>query len=173
MLASPGQLALLGFGQGKLTDTPLHFARCVAAIAGGGVYCSPDLTGKATAKPRRVMQAGHAKTLLAYMRTVVAAGTGSGADYRGRSAGKTATAQSGRYVQGREVLNTYFAGVYPFDHPRYAIVVMRENGHLRRCRLLPGVSPHCIKVAVGLALLSLLWYNAHTIGGDFTCKHQS
>jgi peptidoglycan glycosyltransferase len=31
-------------------------------------------------------------------------------------------------VQGREVLNTYFAGVYPFDHPRYAIVVMRENG---------------------------------------------
>ena len=128
VLASPGQLALLGFGQGKLTDTPLHFARCVAAIAGGGVYCSPDLTGKATAKPRRVMQAGHAKTLLAYMRTVVAAGTGSGADYRGRSAGKTATAQSGRYVQGREVLNTYFAGVYPFDHPRYAIVVMRENG---------------------------------------------
>ena len=128
VLASPGQLALLGFGQGKLTDTPLHFARCVAAIAGGGVYCSPDLTGKATAKPRRVMQARHAKTLLAYMRTVVAEGTGSGADYHGRSAGKTATAQSGRYVQGREVLNTYFAGVYPFDHPRYAIVVMRENG---------------------------------------------
>lgn len=128
VLASPGQLALLGFGQGKLTDTPLHFARCVAAIAGGGVYCSPDLTGKATAKPRRVMQARHAKTLLAYMRTVVAAGTGSSADYRGRSAGKTATAQSGRYVQGREVLNTYFAGVYPFDNPRYAIVVMRENG---------------------------------------------
>ena len=55
-------------------------------------------------------------------------GTGSGADYHGRSAGKTATAQSGRYVQGREVLNTYFAGVYPFAHPRYAIVVMRENG---------------------------------------------
>ena len=128
VLASPGQLALLGFGQGKLTDTPLHFARCVAAIAAGGGYCSPDLTGKGTAKPRRVMQAGHAKTLLAYMRTVVAAGTGSSADYHGRSAGKTATAQSGRYVQGREVLNTYFAGVYPFDHPRYAIVVMRENG---------------------------------------------
>ena len=74
------------------------------------------------------MQEKNAKTLLAYMRTVVAEGTGSGADYQGRCAGKTATAQSGRYVQGREVLNTYFAGVYPFDHPRYAIVVMRENG---------------------------------------------
>lgn len=71
VLVSPGQLALLGFGQGKLTDTPLHFARCVAAIAAGGVYRSPDLTGKATAKPCRVMQARHAKTLLAYMRTVV------------------------------------------------------------------------------------------------------
>lgn len=128
VLASPGQLALLGFGQGKLTDTPLHFARCLAAIAGGGVYHSPDLTGKATAGPHRVMQPENAKKLLAYMRTVVAEGTGKAADYRGRSAGKTATAQSGRYDRGREVLNTYFAGVYPYDNPRYAIVVLRENG---------------------------------------------
>ncbi len=128
VLASPGQLALLGFGQGKLTDTPLHFARCVAAIANGGVYRSPDLTGKAVVAPRQVMQAKNVKILLSYMRTVVAEGTGKAADYNSRSAGKTATAQSGRYVQGREVLNTYFAGVYPYDNPRYAIVVMQEDG---------------------------------------------
>lgn len=128
VLASPGQLALLGFGQGKLTDTPLHFARCVAAIAGGGVYRAPDLTGKATAAARRVMQPGNAKTLLAYMRTVVEEGTGAAADYQNRSAGKTATAQSGIYRQGREVLITYFAGVYPYNDPRYAVVVMTEDG---------------------------------------------
>lgn len=128
VLVSPGQLALLGFGQGKLTDTPLHFARCVAAIAGGGVYRSPDLTGKAVAAPRQVMQPKNAKKLLSYMRTVVAEGTGAAADYQNQSAGKTATAQSGRYVQGREVLITYFAGVYPYDNPRYAVVVMQEDG---------------------------------------------
>lgn len=128
VLASPGQLALLGFGQGKLTDTPLHFARCVAAIAAGGVFRSPDITGAETQAPRRVLQARHAGQLLGYMRTVVAEGTGVEADYHHRSAGKTATAQSGQYQQGREVLHTYFAGVYPYDAPRYAILVLCEDG---------------------------------------------
>ena len=45
-LKSDGQLALLGFGQGKLTDTPVHFASIVAAISNGGYYNSPTLNIK-------------------------------------------------------------------------------------------------------------------------------
>lgn len=37
-LSSLGQLALLGFGQGSLTDTPIHFTSIVSCIANGGVY---------------------------------------------------------------------------------------------------------------------------------------
>ena len=48
--------------------------------------------------------------------------------FRYLSAGKTSTAQSGRYENGTEILNTWFAGVYPYDNPEYAIVVMTENG---------------------------------------------
>ena len=44
------------------------------------------------------------------------------------TAGKTATAQSGQYVNGKEILHTYFAGVYPYDDPEYVIVVMNEDG---------------------------------------------
>lgn len=128
VLQSDGQLALLGFGQGALTDTPYHFALAVAAIANGGVYKTPSLTGKEVVEEKRVMSEKNAETLLSYMRSVVEKGTGVIADYKGKSAGKTATAQSGQYVNGKEILHTYFAGVYPYDDPEYVIVVMNEDG---------------------------------------------
>ncbi len=62
------------------------------------------------------------------MRYVVTNGTGSLAEYNNSSAGKTATAQSGIYKNGVEVLNTWFTGFYPYKNPKYAIVVMCENG---------------------------------------------
>lgn len=128
VLQSSGQLALLGFGQGSLTDTPYHFALCMAAIANGGIYKTPALTGEPTTQEKRVLTDENAKKLLTYMRGVVAEGTGQAADYQQRSAGKTATAQSGQYENGREILHTYFAGVYPYDSPKYVIVVMNEDG---------------------------------------------
>ncbi len=51
------------------------------------------------------------------MRSVVERGTGKNADYKYMSAGKTATAQTGQFVNGREILNTWFAGVYPYENP--------------------------------------------------------
>lgn len=128
LLQSDGQLALLGFGQGALTDTPYHFALCVASIANGGIYKTPSLTGKEVVKAKRVISEETSKTLVSYMRSVVEKGTGMIADYNGKSAGKTATAQSGQYVNGKEILHTYFAGVYPYDDPKYVIVVMNEDG---------------------------------------------
>lgn len=128
LLQSDGQLALLGFGQGALTDTPYHFALCVAAIANGGIYKTPSLTGKEVVKEKRVITEETSKKLISYMRSVVEKGTGMIADYDGKSAGKTATAQSGQYVNGKEILHTYFAGVYPYDDPKYVIVVMNEDG---------------------------------------------
>lgn len=126
-LKSKGQLALIGFGQGELTDTPVHFCSVISAIADGGVYREPTLTLSGS-KGTRIMSSETARVLRNYMRFVVSSGTGAAADYKGKSAGKTATAQSGVYVDGREVLNTFFAGFYPYDNPRYSIVVMCEDG---------------------------------------------
>ena len=42
------------------------------------------------------------------MKNVVENGTGFNAQYKSQTAGKTATAQSGIYVDGKEQLNTWF-----------------------------------------------------------------
>jgi cell division protein FtsI/penicillin-binding protein 2 len=63
------------------------------------------------------------------MRYVVTNGTGYKAETTShKSAGKTATAQTGQYEDGVELLNTWFAGLYPYDNPKYAIVIMTEKG---------------------------------------------
>ncbi|MCD7722587.1 MAG: hypothetical protein LUH82_01355 [Clostridiales bacterium] len=138
VLSSKGQLALLGFGQGSLTATPLAFAAFVAAVANGGVYYEPqlilaDVEADGSADRRktnsyRIMSEDTAETLREYMRYVVTNGTGQSADYNGESAGKTSTAQSGIYTNGKERLNTWFAGFYPYDKAQYAIVVLTEDG---------------------------------------------
>lgn len=126
-LASLGQLALIGFGQGRLTDSPMHFCSTIACIANGGNYASPTLDLQ-DVKDNQILSEDSAKKLREYMRYVVTNGTGTAAEYNKNSAGKTATAQSGVYTNGVEVLNTWFAGFYPYNNPKYAIVVMCENG---------------------------------------------
>lgn len=126
-LSSQGQLALLGFGQGKLTDTPLHFASVVSCIANGGEYHCPTLSLQ-DQKSHTAISPQTAEKLREYMKNVVDNGTGKNAYYNGSTAGKTATAQSGIYTDGKEQLNTWFAGFYPYNNSKYAIVVMCENG---------------------------------------------
>lgn len=137
--SSKGQLSLLGFGQGLLTSTPLQFCTALCALSNGGLYTEPrlvtatvDITGKQDTTEynpsNRVISEKTSETLLEYMRYVVTNGTGSAADYNDLSGGKTSTAQSGIYQDGKEVLNTWFAGVYPYNDPKYCIVVMTENG---------------------------------------------
>lgn len=138
-LTSKGQLALLGFGQGLLTSTPLQFCTALCALSNGGFYREPTLvsgtvdihenvTEAALSESTRIISEETSETLRSYMRYVVTNGTGSAAEYNHSSAGKTSTAQSGIYEDGREVLNTWFAGIYPYDNPEYAIVVMTEDG---------------------------------------------
>ena len=57
-------------------------------------------------------------------------GTGvNGSPANTSSAGKTATAQTGRYNENEEeILCTWFAGFFPFEEPRYTVVVFNENG---------------------------------------------
>lgn len=126
-LYSKGQLALIGFGQGELTDTPIHFASIVGALVNGGYYIQPTLELKKSSK-KQVISPKTSQKMRKYMRYVVSNGTGISADFNNKSAGKTATAQSGIYVDGKEILNTWFVGIYPYDEPKYSIVIMCEDG---------------------------------------------
>ena len=47
----------------------------------------------------------------------------------GTAAGKTATAQSGWFDEnGVEVTQSWFCGYFPYETPRYAVTVLKENG---------------------------------------------
>ena len=138
-LQSKGELSLLGFGQGKLTASPLQMCSVLCTIASGG-YREPSLVFAEKANngsiseyklpaEKKVLSDKACKTLLEYLRFVVTDGTGYNAESSSqKSAGKTATAQTGQYHYGREINNAWFAGVYPYDNPRYAIVVLCEDG---------------------------------------------
>ncbi len=141
VLSSKGQLALLGFGQGMLLATPLQIASSLCTIGSYGNYRAPQLVLSSvesngvsksikTSSPKKVLSDSTCKKLISYMRYVVTNGTGRNAeDSRQKAAGKTATAQTGQFLYGNELMNTWFAGVYPYDEPKYSIVIMTEKGN--------------------------------------------
>lgn len=137
---SRAALANLSFGQGSLLATPLQICSMMATIANGGVLVRPRLTEGETdsdgnfikkehyIEQKRVISENTAEILKKYLRSVVTQGSGKRAESEFVSAaGKTATAQTGKVINGEEVYVSWFAGFFPADNPEYAIVVLREN----------------------------------------------
>ena len=137
-LNSKGEKALFSFGQGKLLSTPIQICSMLCTLANGGEKNEPSLimgefdeAMKLTEYKKKSEQAlnpAYSKILRSYLKYAVENGTGIAANYNNQTAGKTATAQTGQYENGKEKLNAWFAGVYPYDNPEYAIVIMCENG---------------------------------------------
>lgn len=138
-LENAAQLANLSIGQGSLLLPPLVMLNLYSAIGGGGLYYVPSaVEGRLEngrlipynyGRPTRAMSAETAQTLLSQLATVMTEGTAVGAEPRlVKAAGKTATAQTGRFDQaGREITNGWFCGVFPLEAPKYAVVVMSEG----------------------------------------------
>ena len=78
----------------------------------------------------RVVSAETAERLRQLCVATVEKGTGQAAmPAHGGAGGKTSSAQTGVFTEdGREVLNTYFAGFFPAEEPRFAIAVFAEDG---------------------------------------------
>lgn len=136
-----GQLAMLSFGQGALTVTPLQITAMMNAIADGGVLRSPCFvqgvvqaeTGQLidafeTAEAVRVCDEDTASILRSMLISVVEDGIGAEADPGvGGAGGKTGTAQTGQYADGEELLNHWFSGFWPAEEPRYTITVLQDG----------------------------------------------
>ena len=127
----PFETMTVGYGQG-IAVTPLHLASGYATLFNGGIY-RPATILKVDAKHkvaagRRVFTEDTSYKMRALLRLVVTNGTGRKADAPGyRVGGKTGTAQkviNGRYSNSINI--TSFAGVFPMDEPRYAMVMMLD-----------------------------------------------
>ncbi len=140
-LSADAALANLSIGQGDLLLTPYHVSMLMQAVANDGVVSAPSLfygivdeNGMVTRAPNetrstRLFGSKTARQLTQMLKSVVENGTGvraTPAQYS--AAGKTGTAETGWIVDGEEVVQSWFTGVYPAEHPQYIVTVLSENG---------------------------------------------
>ncbi len=137
-LSNIAHLANLGIGQGELMLSPVSILTLYCAISSGGVYYTPSLVegilkdGKLEqydiGKPTRAMSKDTANILKTHLEAVITEGTGQDAMPKTiAAAGKTATAQTGKFKDGIEINEGWFCGFFPIEKPEYVVVVFSEN----------------------------------------------
>lgn len=142
MITSDADLANICFGQGQLTATPLQIATAYSVLARNGIYKEPYLMHSLYDENKSIY--GYYKSENTYqvidkkcseiintcLYNNMYNGTGSNAlPDNTTCCGKTATAQTGQYDKnGNEILCTWFAGFFPYESPKYTVVVFNENG---------------------------------------------
>ncbi|MEH7332781.1 penicillin-binding transpeptidase domain-containing protein [Neobacillus drentensis] len=132
--------AMSGIGQHEVRATPLAIANMMATIARGGqkemvravskieykngttmVNFDPkDLKGD-TISPYTAMK------LQKLLREVVLNPNGTGRWFKDlpyEVAGKSGTAETGKFVNGQQLHNKWFAGYFPYQNPKYALVAV-------------------------------------------------
>ncbi|MGR3765133.1 peptidoglycan D,D-transpeptidase FtsI family protein [Rossellomorea sp. NS-SX7] len=132
-----------GIGQKEVRVTPLGLANMMATIARGGEkYMVSAATSieyqngtSMFSFPKKKMEGDKispftAMKLQQYLRGVVNSPEGT-APYLDTAlytiAGKTGTAQTGKEREGKELYNKWFAGYFPFEEPKYALVAVNMD----------------------------------------------
>lgn len=142
--AGPAALGNASVGQKGIMLTPLELTSMIATIADDGYWKAPSLVRYTIDQEGRVhnisdqpkQQAVSAETAAVVrqlMEEVITAGSGQSAAVKDVAiAGKTGTSQTGildySSNPAREVLNVWFGGYFPADQPRFAMVVLVEDG---------------------------------------------
>ena len=149
-LSIPSALANLSFGQGKLMASPVHIAQLISTVVNDGSLLRPNLllgTGDenchlqpaAQTPPQSTFSASTAATLRELMIAAVAKdSTGETANpINGGAGGKTGTAETGWKTENGDVVQSWFAGFYPAENPRYAIAVLAEDSNATKGKSSP------------------------------------
>ena len=134
-----GVLANFSFGQGELLITPIKMAEIYHVLATGNYLPSKLITGltnymglmtpQKDAVPIKLLSDNTVIEIRKMLKSVVENGKADKAYSALVSlSGKTGTAQSGSYENGKEILRTWFSGFFPSDNPNYIVIVMNENG---------------------------------------------
>ncbi|MCA1056239.1 penicillin-binding protein 2 [Rossellomorea aquimaris] len=136
-------IAQTGIGQREVRVTPLGLVNMMATIARGGekymvrAATSIDYQNGTSmfSFPQKKIEGEKispftAMKLQQYLRGVVNSPEGT-APYLDTAlykiAGKTGTAQTGKKQGGKELYNKWFAGYFPFDEPKYALVAVNMD----------------------------------------------
>jgi penicillin-binding protein 2 len=116
-------------GQYGFQMTPLELVRGVASIANGGYLVTPHVLGRLeTASTSLNLNQKKLQVIQEGMRLAVtgAEGTAKGLNVSGIDvAGKSGTAELG---VSKQLVNSWISGYFPYEHPKYAFVVIMEKG---------------------------------------------
>lgn len=135
-------LANFAFGQGKLMATPIQITGLINAIASKGIYSNPKLIKGLTDESmkivkndivplvkERVLYENTASILKSHMKASIEYGTSEkGKPENTTAAAKTSTAQTGIIEDGKKIDQSWFAGFFPYENPKYSIVILSEAG---------------------------------------------
>lgn len=132
--------ALSGIGQHEVRVSPLAVANMMATIARGGekdmvravLSVQYQNGAKMTEFPKKKLQGDKISPLTAMklqklLREVVMNDQGTGRWFRDlpyEVAGKSGTAETGIYKGDKQLHNKWFAGYFPFEKPKYALVAV-------------------------------------------------
>lgn len=132
--------ANFSFGQGSLLASPLQISGLINMIASEGEYSEPSLVkglvnedlkfveDKVPPEKKRVISKETAQKLKKYMRASIDYGTSlKGRPENVEACAKTSTAETGIKVDGRSVIQAWYAGFFPIDKPKYCIVILSED----------------------------------------------
>ena len=134
-------LANICFGQGDLLATPMHMAVAYSCLANGGYYRPPTLM-KAIIdengneiqrvelpKKYKILNESTINEIDRILKNVVYTGNGHNAySTLTENHGKTATAQSGWYENGKESTHTWFCGYFQVEDTSYTVVIFKDDG---------------------------------------------
>jgi cell division protein FtsI/penicillin-binding protein 2 len=139
--------------------TPLEAVRAIAAVANGGKILRPTILDKEYAEVNDLWKdsiireeefsSEDLRVVHEGMRQGVTTGTSVGLNVPYvKIAAKTGTAEIGA---AKKYIHSWSAGFFPFDHPKYAFVVIMEHG--------PATNPIG---ATSVVRLTFDWMNMNT-----------
>jgi penicillin-binding protein 4B len=136
----PNFAAMSGIGQHEVRGTPLAVANMMATIARGGKKEMVRTASKIEYKngntmvtfenkplPGDTISPYTAMKLQKLLREVVVNSNGTGRWFKDlpyEVAGKSGTAETGKYENEKQLHNKWFAGYFPYQNPRYALVAV-------------------------------------------------
>ncbi|HEY3286840.1 MAG TPA: penicillin-binding protein 2 [Gemmatimonadaceae bacterium] len=140
----------LAIGQGENAQTVVNMARFYTALATNGEAAQPRLVrGEGKRVSMFNLTAEQMDGVKKALAGVVQRGTAAASQIRGvMIAGKTGTAQSGRYIGSTELNHAWFVGFAPADDAKIVVAVMLEfGGHgTRAARIASKIIEHYLKV---------------------------
>jgi penicillin-binding protein 2 len=146
---SEGNSLNLAIGQGENSQTVVNVARFYTALAMRGQVATPQVVHGAPVRERLFeLDSMTMNEMQAALAGVVERGTAAASRIQGVVlAGKTGTAQSGRFAGGVELDHAWFAGYAPAEAPKIVVVVMLEfGGHgTRAARIASRIISHYLK----------------------------